>query len=922
MKRILFFLLLFFSFSASAQVLDDTTKLSAFINSRVVTNGSRLLTAADLNKIFNAITSLMKSYAVDSGFVRNDTIFLIRRGYSTIPLKIPVGGSFLETDPTIPAFVKSLTPADTTRWSSKGMSNIFKKNPSADSVFKVINGDTSFAYLDSRFAGVVTDATLIGTGNNPGNPLRVNTDIIATQQFVNDLMATIPGGGGGGAVSSVFGRTGAVTAQAGDYNSFYPVLSGSYANPSWIASLPWTKITGAPTIPAQLNLTAGTGISVTGTYPDLTVTATGGGGGAVSSVFGRTGAVTAQASDYNSFYPVLSGSYTNPSWITSLPWTKITGAPSFITQSQLDAALNDSVEIAVGGPLIGVARPGKSDSLTLQGWPSSTIAGYYYGTNASNELGMYPLPSGGGGGAVSSVFGRTGAVTAQASDYNSFYPVLSGSYTNPSWITSLPWTKITGAPTIPAQLNLTAGTGISVTGTYPNLTVTNTGGGGGGGSSTLDGLTDVESAASSNLDMLVYNSGAWQKEQPIVTNLSTIPQGALLAMRNNTMFGMSFSNQFDTSGKELKINPAVIALKTDLTAAGVGLGNVPNVNATNAANITTGTLPDGRLSSNVVLTGSTQAMANKTLTSPLINVGSDATGDIYFRNGSGVFTRLPIGTNGQVLKVVSNLPAWSTDNTGTGTVTSVGLSMPSGFTVGSSPVTSSGTIAVTTTLNGILRGNGSGFTAVSQLGDADLSGIAWSKVTGRATTLAGYGITDAVSLTGTQTLTNKTLTAPKLNSSSTNGQVWTATGTDGSGNWTTLNVSQISSLSDLATVEYAGAGTYTVPSGGSVDVFLVPSGTSTVTGATTIVLPYDLSNPTKVYEIRVIVGANASIEINGYGGSGTTTYSNFTIQVEDGLNQRLFDAAAPSASNAVSGNTYVYRRRIYDGLKCYWYRVN
>jgi hypothetical protein len=37
--------------------------------------------------------------------------------------------------------------------------------------------------------------------------------------------------------------------------------------------------------------------------------------------------------------------------------------------------------------------------------------------------------------------------------------------------------------------------------------------------------------------------------------------------------------------------------------------------------------------------------------------------------------------------------------------------MPSGFAVGSSPVTTSGTLAVTTTLNGPVKGNGSGFTA-------------------------------------------------------------------------------------------------------------------------------------------------------------------------------------------------------------------
>lgn len=58
------------------------------------------------------------------------------------------------------------------------------------------------------------------------------------------------------------------------------------------------------------------------------------------------------------------------------------------------------------------------------------------------------------------------------------------------------------------------------------------------------------------------------------------------------------------------------------------------------------------------LTGS-QTLTNKTLTSPVVNFGSDANGDIITRQ-SGNYTRLPIGTNGQVLTVASGLPAWVT----------------------------------------------------------------------------------------------------------------------------------------------------------------------------------------------------------------------------------------------------------------------
>lgn len=58
------------------------------------------------------------------------------------------------------------------------------------------------------------------------------------------------------------------------------------------------------------------------------------------------------------------------------------------------------------------------------------------------------------------------------------------------------------------------------------------------------------------------------------------------------------------------------------------------------------------------LTG-TQTLTNKTLTSPVINVTSDATGDIYYRSAGGAFTRLPIGTTDQVLTVASGLPSWA-----------------------------------------------------------------------------------------------------------------------------------------------------------------------------------------------------------------------------------------------------------------------
>lgn len=43
----------------------------------------------------------------------------------------------------------------------------------------------------------------------------------------------------------------------------------------------------------------------------------------------------------------------------------------------------------------------------------------------------------------------------------------------------------------------------------------------------------------------------------------------------------------------------------------------------------------------------------------VVKVGSDATGDMYYRNSDGILTRLPKGVDGQVLTMVAGLPAWA-----------------------------------------------------------------------------------------------------------------------------------------------------------------------------------------------------------------------------------------------------------------------
>lgn len=76
------------------------------------------------------------------------------------------------------------------------------------------------------------------------------------------------------------------------------------------------------------------------------------------------------------------------------------------------------------------------------------------------------------------------------------------------------------------------------------------------------------------------------------------------------------------------------------------------------------TLPDESFTVAGVTT--TQTLQNKTLTNSnnvlggvTLTLGSDATGDVYYRSAGGLFTRLGIGSTGQVLKVAGGLPSWA-----------------------------------------------------------------------------------------------------------------------------------------------------------------------------------------------------------------------------------------------------------------------
>jgi hypothetical protein len=153
----------------------------------------------------------------------------------------------------------------------------------------------------------------------------------------------------------------------------------------------------------------------------------------VSSFATRTGAVVPNGGDYNASMVTNAVStaivYPDPAWISTLSWAKIIGAPPF-AQSPLTTKGDIWTYTAVN-----------KDSRQ----PASTVDGYVLTSDNTQATGMKwaVLP-------VTSVFGRTGAIASQYGDYYANQVInaadTSQSYANPSWITALAWSKITGPP--------------------------------------------------------------------------------------------------------------------------------------------------------------------------------------------------------------------------------------------------------------------------------------------------------------------------------------------------------------------------------------------------------------------------------------------------------------------------------------------
>jgi len=152
----------------------------------------------------------------------------------------------------------------------------------------------------------------------------------------------------------------------------------------------------------------------------------GGGGGAVSSVFGRTGAVTAASGDYSVSQvtgaaplasPTFTGVITGPdgTMVSASGWA---GSPTFLNNVTINGNLNvaGTINQTSNSPTQWSGKEWTGTTTTVPpGMDFSLGVGSDATFHCQLASGASCMPS--SSGAVASVFGRTGAVTAQSGDY-------------------------------------------------------------------------------------------------------------------------------------------------------------------------------------------------------------------------------------------------------------------------------------------------------------------------------------------------------------------------------------------------------------------------------------------------------------------------------------------------------------------------
>jgi hypothetical protein len=478
----------------------------------------------------------------------------------------------------------------------------------------------------------------------------------------------------------------------------------------------------------QVLLTNGSGVASFGAIPTLNQNTTGTAAnvtGTVAIANGGTGSTTQNFVDLTSAQ-TIAGSKTfnsnilvngmtvgttsvdanaNTSYYATVLGINAT-AGSYATSIGNNASAGSSYGVAIGR----YASAGTSYSIAIGGLNATASQSYSVaiGGNAPSATGVYSTAIGGSVPTASATFATALGSSTTASGQNStalgYGATVASSNTIQLGNTDVTSVKtsgklITGAVTYPNtdgtanQVLLTNGSGVASFGPIPTLNQNTTG--------TAANVTGTVAIANGGTGSTTQNFVDLSNNQTIA-GVKTFSGSSTVVQQNLTV------NSAGTSGQGIILSDDGDIVDNNDGAAtfrfGAGIkinngnksaGTTTNITLTNTGNITaTGNISGNQLTSTIatgtaplVVTSTTPVAnlsiggnaANVTGTVAIANGGTGQTtkaaafdalspmtaaGDIIYGGTSGTGTRLPKGTDGQVLTLASGVPAWSSNSNG------------------------------------------------------------------------------------------------------------------------------------------------------------------------------------------------------------------------------------------------------------------
>jgi len=421
-----------------------------------------------------------------------------------------------------------------------------------------------------------------------------------------------------------------------------PAIGGTAANTAKFTTLAVTGLTGYTYANGSGNLTASTTIPNAG-LANSSLTVNG-----VSIALGASGTVTAAAgtltgTTLNS--TVTGSSLTSVGTITTGVWNATPITNSFLANSSITV---NGTSIALGGS--GTITAATTSTLTI----GSGLSGGSFNGSAPVTI------------------ANTGVLT------------FSGGTTGLT-----PNTATNGAITLAGTLAVAnGGTGVTSS-SGANSVVLRDANGNVTTNCLFEGYTSqaagttITLTASSVQNWAITGSGGQTIQLP---NATTLPAGATFTFNNNQSSGTIVvqNNSATTIATVQSGSYITVVLLNNSSAAGSwDYHNSPPSNASWSTNTLNwaGSYTNGTWNGNAV--GAIYGGTGQTAVT---------TGDLLYGSASNTWSRLGVGSTGQILRVAGGVPTWGVDYTGT--VTSVAATVPSFLSISGSPITTSGTLAI------------------------------------------------------------------------------------------------------------------------------------------------------------------------------------------------------------------------------------